>query len=49
MVEINKDDLEFLLNMAGSLFADGFVNYTKNEYDNFERLEKKYVNKTSKT
>lgn len=43
MPNISQEDLDFLMAMAGWLFAEGFALFSYEDEKNFERLMKKYA------
>jgi len=47
-MKVDKEDFNFLLMMTKWLLEDGMVNYTEEDYDNYERIVKKYELEESK-
>lgn len=45
MTNLNKEEIDFLVAMAGWLFADGMVNFTYEDEINFEKISKKWKSK----
>ena len=42
MTNLNREEVDRLIGFSQWLFDDGMVNYTKEDYDEFERIKKKH-------
>ena len=45
MVNVSREDLEFLIGCSQCMFDYGMVNWSNESYDEFERIKKKYEKK----
>ena len=47
-MKLNEKEIYFLINCSQWMFDDGMVNFTKEDYDEFERIQKKWGNENIK-